>query len=546
MISSASGLRFAPAAVAALLVVSFSGVGDHDLWTPDEPRVAAVGREVSLGAWVVPTLGGEPFLEEPPLHAWCTGAFYRAFGVDPPWRARWISVFFGLGTLAAAGWLAVEAGGRRAALPAALVLGLCGEHVMTAHRVVVDGALAFFTTLSVCALLRGLRMTSPSRAWLWLILAYAASSLAFLAKGPIGLAAPALALAAWAVATRDRRVLLRARLWLAPPVFLALAGPWLLALWWEAGLDGLRVVLVDNFLGRVLSSDVPRSHVRPFYYYLYLLPVHLMPATLFLAAGAMRRWSRRASLPPAERAACDFGLLWLGLGLLMLSASSTKRVTYMLPFLPGAALAGGLWVAAFIDGSAKSQADRLVMPALGSLLLACGASLPLLAAFLPDVPLAWAVTGALITAGAAALGHVAHRKGSTESSLAWILAGIGLLVIFACKTAMPPLDRIKSLGSVSQKVAALVPQDRDICAFEPDETTVGMLPLYTGRKLRVFSSRESLSGELQVRGEVYLLVVEKRGRKSEALADLGGRPQETLLEDVRERSRTFKLVRVGR
>ena len=60
-------------AVVVSCVVSFTGVFDHTVWTPDEPRVAEIGRAMAVSAdLVVPTLGGEPFLEKPaPEHDKC-------------------------------------------------------------------------------------------------------------------------------------------------------------------------------------------------------------------------------------------------------------------------------------------------------------------------------------------------------------------------------------------------------------------------------------------------------------------------------------------
>jgi hypothetical protein len=41
---------------------------DHSLWTPDEPRVAEIAREMApTGDFLVSHLSGKPFLEKPPL-----------------------------------------------------------------------------------------------------------------------------------------------------------------------------------------------------------------------------------------------------------------------------------------------------------------------------------------------------------------------------------------------------------------------------------------------------------------------------------------------
>ena len=55
--------------IAAALLLSFAGLFFHDLWTPDEPREAALVLEMSRGGdWIIPHLAGEPFVEKPPLY----------------------------------------------------------------------------------------------------------------------------------------------------------------------------------------------------------------------------------------------------------------------------------------------------------------------------------------------------------------------------------------------------------------------------------------------------------------------------------------------
>src|SRR5437762_4271382 len=45
---------------------------------PDEPRYAAIGREMARsGDWVTPRLWGQPWFEKPALLYWMTGAAFR-------------------------------------------------------------------------------------------------------------------------------------------------------------------------------------------------------------------------------------------------------------------------------------------------------------------------------------------------------------------------------------------------------------------------------------------------------------------------------------
>ena len=81
-----------PLLVAAVFaaVAAFAGVHGHSLWSPDEPREAEMSREMlESGFSAMPTLGGEPFLEKPPLFFWLAAASYSVFGVnEAKWRAQ--------------------------------------------------------------------------------------------------------------------------------------------------------------------------------------------------------------------------------------------------------------------------------------------------------------------------------------------------------------------------------------------------------------------------------------------------------------------------
>jgi 4-amino-4-deoxy-L-arabinose transferase-like glycosyltransferase len=63
-------------AVYFLFLFNLTGVG---LLGPDEPRYAAIGREMARsGDWITPRLWGEPWFEKPALLYWMTAAAFRA------------------------------------------------------------------------------------------------------------------------------------------------------------------------------------------------------------------------------------------------------------------------------------------------------------------------------------------------------------------------------------------------------------------------------------------------------------------------------------
>ena len=51
------------------------GLGNHDLWNPDEPRYAEVAREMRVrGDYFLPHVNGEVYTHKPPLMFWSMAA----------------------------------------------------------------------------------------------------------------------------------------------------------------------------------------------------------------------------------------------------------------------------------------------------------------------------------------------------------------------------------------------------------------------------------------------------------------------------------------
>jgi 4-amino-4-deoxy-L-arabinose transferase-like glycosyltransferase len=64
------------------------GLGQFGLIGADEPRYAQVAREMlERYDWITPVLGGQPWLEKPPLYYWQAILAYSIFGVSD-WAAR--------------------------------------------------------------------------------------------------------------------------------------------------------------------------------------------------------------------------------------------------------------------------------------------------------------------------------------------------------------------------------------------------------------------------------------------------------------------------
>src|SRR5581483_1430577 len=146
-------------------------------------REAELARSIyRSGDWTVPRLGERPFLDKPPLfHAAVAAAFHVA-GRPSVLAARLVAAAFALATLALTAWGAQRLAGAGTGLVAAILLATSFRFYSIAHEVVLDGALATFTTGAILAgALAARRRSTPLAA-----LAALALALAFLTKGLVG------------------------------------------------------------------------------------------------------------------------------------------------------------------------------------------------------------------------------------------------------------------------------------------------------------------------------------------------------------------------
>ncbi|HEX9822458.1 MAG TPA: glycosyltransferase family 39 protein [Methylomirabilota bacterium] len=311
-----------------------TGLGDAPFDDPGEGMHAEIARELLHGAGLLPlTLVGVPYVDKPPL---LYVLLATAFGVAGPSEtaARIVPALAALAAVGATAWLGARLGGGRIGLVAGLAL-LTSLGFFVYGRYVRPEAL-FVAALAVgfALVLSGVVDERRARTAAGLV----AFGLAALAKDPLGVLAPPLAIAlAMALAGRARPL----GRWLPWPG-VALAG--LLGFgWWalaEAATPGFAwYTVVDNHVLNVARArhfpdeDVPLSAGE-------FATVSLLGAAPWIlpAGGVVWRLARRrAWREPAE-------IPWVALalwavGVLGLTALSPFRLPhYGLPAYPAIAL----------------------------------------------------------------------------------------------------------------------------------------------------------------------------------------------------------------
>ena len=328
----------------ALLIVGFCaflffyGTGQFGLIGADEPRYAQVAREMlERHDWITPVLGGRPWLEKPPLYYWQAMLVYSVGGVSDA-TARVPSAIDAT-LLVVAVYLFFRRFRRGVEVDAALITASCAGVVGYARAASMDMALAAAFSIGMLAWWAW----RESERRIYLALFYVFMALGMLAKGPVAPFLAAAIVVLFAVAVREFRLIVRT-LWLPGiMLFCIIALPWYIAVGMR-NPQFFREFIVEHNLAR-FSTDL-YHHRQPFWYYIPVTAVALMPWTAFVIAAfvepARAWWAERKTVstePDLELLFKLFVCSWLVVPLAFFSISVSKLPGYILPAIPaGAAL----------------------------------------------------------------------------------------------------------------------------------------------------------------------------------------------------------------
>ena len=327
----------------AYVAVYLLPLGVRPLFVPDEYRYAEIPREMLDGGdWVVPRLAGFRYFEKPVLSYWVSAGSLALLG-DSAFALR-------LPSALAAGlcaWLTALAVRRssedaRASLLAAGVLLTSGLFFGVATYKTLDSLFALGVTASlVCAFLAG-EGDGRRRIALW-ALAGAAAGAAFLTKGLLGFALPAIVLAPYLTWERRWRVALR-HAWIAPVTAIGVVLPWSVAIA-RGDADFWPWFFWNEHVRRFSSPDA--QHVAPVWYYAPVLLGCAMPWVPLWPAAVLGLRSRPAT--PLVR----FALCGLVAPFLLFSIARGKLAIYLLPCFPALAILTALGLCAALERSGR-------------------------------------------------------------------------------------------------------------------------------------------------------------------------------------------------
>ncbi len=541
------------ALVAALVVlVGVPSLFTRDLWNPDEPRQCEVAREmVVLGDYLLPHLNGEPYAEKGPLFFWLTAGFWKlGAGYNSGRIVALLSVF---GTLALA-YLAVRkslgATGAMLAVAVALSTLLLFKYVRWG---VVDPLLMFTVTGAMFSGYWALHAQSSRRGLFWLA-CYAAMALGVLNKGPVGVLVPGLTLLVYGTLNRKR---VRGGGWFhlaGVALFLVMVLAWVIPACIAGGEQYTDTILLKQHLGRAVRSY---SHRKPFYYFIWMGPLMLMPWALVLPLAVIavvrRRGNEREDLPVLAAS-------WLIVPLIFFSCISGKRANYILPIAPAAGiLVGWYFTAQGVRQGRSLAAGKTLLSIAFAALIAVGAALILV------VALARPLLGSekLLALAGAQPGQLAHVRAFVTPWRAllavallalpvglsvWglrtgperpvrraaILAGAVLALSPALDLVLTPMaNRVKSGKHFALAVNSRADPDQTIYLF--GDNFSGLFNLYTGRvhmPLLELEDEDWLRDLLSTPGE---LIITRRKRLQKVLSAAQQEPYVVLEQRIGHR-----------
>lgn len=468
----------------------------RDLWVQDEARYGEVVREMLVdGHWLIPHLNGHPYPDKPPVYFWLVAAVGALVGQGEG-AFRLVSVL-------------------ATALAAAGVWRVARElfDTPTAHW----SAALFLSTLLTLVVGHINRMDMPLTAaavWAWyaLLRRHAGGSAASLAgfwlgcaltvafKGPIGLLFTVCPALVWLVLEERRSLLktLRPFLGLAA-LALAVAG-WIAAVWAAGQGAYLERIWNEQLVGRAVKSW---SHREPFWFYLALLPLLLMPWTGLVVAGGAQLRQRRDS---AWRTLATFALV----PLVALSAVSGKLFIYLEPLIPALAVAGGL-AAARLAGVARVPLAIALAPALFCAMLAAAFGWAVMTRH--EIAPIWSAAMALGFALIAGAGLVLARSGGRTWLVGWLVASVALnaLLFGALAQMLDPAFSARALGRYVAEQA----HGGEVGVVH---TTRGILNYYAGRRFTEVALGDAAAWH-RAHPDALLIVQAKHARQIVARAD---------------------------
>lgn len=493
-----------------------AGICDPHLFGVDEPREAEIARETLVdGHWITPHLCGLPFLEKPPLYYDTVAVAYRLTGSISPAVARSVSAGFTVVMLAAVWLLACRWAGPRSAWLSSFLLLAMPQFYRYSHTIVLDIAVGAFCTVALVAFVYWAFWTRRSHGAGLLYLLYFAAAGAFLTKGLIGVFHIVLIVGAFLLLRRRWNLLKGLISPLPMLVFLAPVVAWIYLYYQEGGIGYLHEHFVNNTIGRLLRVHFTLPGVdfyhtdlgnqASWHFYFSSLPriagisLAVLPLALWDECKAIR--SLRQSGRPRGRRDADLRLLlvlWAVLPPFVLSFSSIKETSYILPSYSAFAVLAGSWVdrrlrEAGSDGWSGVGWLAVVVPFVAASLLSSEG---------PVRPYLSLTLGTLVMAAILAA-FMLIRNMLVPATFLTLAVALSTVIVFRSSRVL--LHKDGCYLAFARQVWAQV-GETPLFLYKPRDRFRGSIPFSANRLVREIDTPEQLSAVLSAGDMIYVLI----------------------------------------
>jgi 4-amino-4-deoxy-L-arabinose transferase-like glycosyltransferase len=244
----------------ALLIVTalwaaifLPGLGSTELKGEEGRRIMPAVTMLDGGSWMVPSVGGKPFLRKPPLVQWCMVGTMKVFGRNA-WGARLPSVLSVLALaavmiLCTRGWLIPEQ-----SLFAAVVMM---TQVATIEKCRLAELEAVYVALSGIAMILWMSWWAQGRSpWLVWTVPFVFNGLAILAKAPLHLLFFYAVVVATLISARELRKLRSLPHFAGLLIMVAVVAAWAVPYFREVAAGDAGQVWKRQFVERVTGAEM--------------------------------------------------------------------------------------------------------------------------------------------------------------------------------------------------------------------------------------------------------------------------------------------------
>ena len=353
--------------IGLFLAIYILPLGIRPLITPDEARYAEIPREMlASGNWVAPHFNGLRYFEKPVLGYWIHALSISIFGENnfavrlPAPLSVGLSALLIFFLLYRSHYHKEDYPELQNSFPeqpqlkflAPFIFLVSFEVFGVGSTAVLDNLLALFLTATTAFFYFACEsVPGSSREKFYLLLAGCACGMAFMTKGFIAFAIPAITLSTYLIWERRYRDLWRMS-WLPLLAAVLISTPWSIKIHLQEP-DFWNFFFWNEHVRRFLSGNA--QHEKNFFYYFLCAPGMIMPWTFVtpVAFFGIREHFRK---PGPEGRLIRLALCWMILPFLFFSCASGKILTYILPCFPPFAI---LMAIGLVRGLKKNRLQKI-------------------------------------------------------------------------------------------------------------------------------------------------------------------------------------------